>query len=116
MAERRKKSASCSIMKKTELSLAIKDYLNKNYKKNPSVKEIAEHFFVSVSTACHCFKADFGIGIKKYLTEKKMDEAKKFIENGENPKRVCQKLNYENYTTFYRNYKKHFGVSPSEKE
>ena len=45
-----------------------------------------------------------------------MDEAKKLIEKGESPKKACEKLNYENYTTFYRNYKKYFGVSPSDKE
>lgn len=116
MARKCKNISSNCVMKKTDLSLAIKQYLNENHKKNPSVKEIAEHFFVSVSTACHCFKADFGISIKKYLIEKKMDEAKKLIEKGESPKKACEKLNYENYTTFYRNYKKHFGVSPSDKE
>ena len=45
-----------------------------------------------------------------------MDEAKKLIKKGESPKKACEKLNYENYTTFYRNYKKYFGVSPSDKE
>lgn len=116
MAGRCKNISSNGVIKKTELSLAIKQYLNENHKKNLSVKEISDHFFVSVSTACHCFKADFGISIKKYLIEKKMDEAKKLIEKGESPKKVCEKLNYENYTTFYRNYRKHFGVSPSDKQ
>ncbi len=115
MVGKGKKNASHSVMRKTELSLAIKNYLNENYQNNPSIDEIAQRFFVSVSTACHCFKSDFGMGIKQYLIEKKMDEAKKLIESGEKPKKVCKKFNYENYTTFYRNYKKHFGVSPSEK-
>lgn len=110
-----KKKAANFTKNKADLSSSIKSYLNENYKNNPSIKEIAEHFFVSVSTACHCFKADFGISIKKYLTEKKMAEARSLIEKGEKPKKVCQNLGYDNYTTFYRNYKKHFGFSPLEK-
>ena len=96
----------------TELSANVMRYINENYKNKLRLADIANTFFVSVSTVCHYFKSDYGISIKQYIVKKRVTEAKKLIDEGMPAQAVCEKLGYERYTTFYRNYKDFFGVSP----
>ncbi len=98
------------------LSLDIMKYINDNYKSNLSLNKIADKFFVSVSTACHYFKEDFGISIKQYVVEKKMIEAKALVGKGYKAQDICEILGFDNYSTFFRAYRKRFGVSPSGKK
>lgn len=98
------------------LSAEIMKYINANYKDDINLNTIAKEFFISVSTACHYFKEDFGVSIKQYIIEKKMAEAKMLIDAGQKTQDVCAKLGFDNYSTFFRAYKKHFGVSPKGKE
>lgn len=97
------------------LSANIKTFIDENYKGSISIKVIADNFFISPSTACQYFKNDYNISIKKYINEKRMLEAKKLIEKGENFKSISSQLGFKNYSTFFRAYKKHFGASPSKK-
>lgn len=99
----------------TELSAKVMRYIDENYKKKLRLSDIADAFFVSVSTICHYFKLDYGMSIKKYIVEKRITEAKKLMDSGMSAQEVCESLGYERYTTFYRNYKYYFGVSPSGK-
>lgn len=96
------------------LAFEIMRHINENYKKNITLKEIAERFFVSPSTISHVFKADFGVSVKKYITEKRMNEIRALLKTGRKPMELSQEYGFFNYSTFYRSYCKYFGSSPSE--
>lgn len=95
------------------VSAKIMEYINKNYKTGISINEIAEELSFSVSTISHIFKKDFDVSIKKYVTEKRMNEIYTLLQKGEKPLSVADRFGFSNYSTFYRSFKTHFGLSPS---
>ena len=95
------------------ISLDIMNYINKNYKTKIALRDISEHFFLSPSSISHMFKDDFGISIKKYLNDKRMNEIKLRLQNGQKPQEVANEFGFSNYSTFYRGYMNHFGTAPS---
>ena len=95
------------------ISSEIMNYVNSNYQSNPSLKHIAEHFYMSVSSVSHIFKRDFGISLKRYLTEKRMNAIHTDLQNGKKPQETAEKFGFSNYATFYRSYCGYFGVPPS---
>ena len=96
------------------LSEEIMKYINENYLRDVSLNEIADKFFISVSGVSHIFKKNFGISIKKYMTDKRMNEARIYLQNGSTPQDTSEICGFDNYSTFYRSYVKQFGVAPSE--
>ncbi len=92
----------------------IMSYINENFTENITVDMLSKQFHISVSTLCHNFKESYGISIKKFIIEKRMNASNMALQQGEAPEEVCEKYGFSNYSTFYRDYKKYFGVSPSE--
>jgi len=51
--------------------------------------------------------------LKKYITEKRMNEIRICIQNGKKPQELSEEFGFSNYSTLYRSYCKHFGIPPS---
>jgi len=102
------------IAKVDNLPMKLIDYIDKNYTNNITLKTLAGQNFCSVSQICHIFKDSFGISIKQYLLQKRMEIAREKIKSGIDIKTVSENVGYTDYVTFYRAYKKYFGVSPKE--
>lgn len=106
------KEATNNLMK--PISFQIMDYINKNYTRTVTLDDIAKHFFLSVSSVSHIFKEEFGVSIKKYITEKRMKKIRECLQNGNKPQEVAAEFGFSNYSTFYRSYYKTFGIAPSQ--
>ena len=89
-------------------------YIDAHYTKHLNLEELSKQFNYSVSSLCSGFKKHFGTTIKKYITQKRMIGAKIDLQKGEPAEKICQKYGFCSYSTFFRCYKKHFGVAPSE--
>jgi len=96
------------------LSLNLIHYLDTHFAEPTDLTKLSQLFFCSVSTLCHTFRKDFGISIKKYIMQKRLHAANMALKEGGRPEEVGLKYGFTNYSTFYRDYKKQFGVSPSE--
>lgn len=96
------------------LSRDIVNYLNSHYTENIDLDMLSNKFHVSVSTLCHIFKKDFGITVKQYIMQKRLNAAKHYLDLGEGAEAVCEKVGFTNYSAFFRAYKKHFSASPSQ--
>ena len=90
-------------------------YINENLYTISDVSEIANALFVSESYLFRLFGKELHQTPKKYIMEKRLLLAKKMISMGEKAGAVAEQLGFGDYTTFYRNYTVHFGVSPTEK-
>lgn len=95
------------------ISSKIMEYINKNYKSNIALDDIAKHFFLSVSSVSHMFKDEFGVSVKKYILQKRMNEIRICLQNGKRAQEVSEEFGFSNYSTFYRSYCKYFGIPPS---
>lgn len=95
------------------LSQDIINYLNSHYTEDIDLDMLSKRFHVSVSSLCHIFKKDFGITVKQYLMQKRLNAAKLYLSLGEKAETVCEKVGFANYSAFFRAYKKQFSASPS---
>ena len=98
----------------SSLSLSLMNYINEHYTEQIDLNILSCKFHRSVSSLCHIFRNDFGISIKKYIILKRMHASYLALKNGKNPEQVSIDCGFSNYSTFYRAYKQHFGISPSE--
>ncbi len=79
-----------------------------------SVGELASELYVSPSYLAHIFKRDLLISIHRYILEKRLIQANERIQSGEKPTAVAAECGFQNYSAFYRQYKRMFGVSPAK--
>ncbi len=95
-----------------EKILAILAYVNEHLTEELSIDALAEKFFTSKYYLMHSFKKETGYTIGNYLAIKRLRFARDLISKGMPATRACFESGFQNYSTFFRAYKKHFGVSP----
>lgn len=92
------------------------EYVDKNYK-NPdfSLSHLAETFHYSTSYLSRIFKSELGINFMEYLLGRRMEAAKKLLEETDlSVNDIAAEVGYSNYTSFIKTFKKFFGVTPSD--
>jgi AraC-like DNA-binding protein len=94
------------------LTKRILKYINENLSKPLFVEDLAEHFFLSKSHIQNVFYQNMKIGVKSYIVQKKMLLAKELLQNGKKPYEVAVELGYNDYTTFYKNFRKYYHAPP----
>lgn len=92
----------------------ILDFINENIYKNITVEDIAKDCYLSEGHIHHIFKKELKTSPVNYIKMKKLAVAQKLLSFGTAPTEVAQKLGYEDYSVFYRNYVKYFNKKPSE--
>lgn len=96
------------------LRLAVA-YIDEHLEEKILLEELAKHTMRSCSSFCHLFEEKMKVSPKQYILQKKLAYANKLIGEGVPPTVAAIRIGYENYSSFYRIYLKHFGISPSEK-
>lgn len=96
--------------------LAIQRYISKHLEENLSLADIADKFFVSKEHLSRLFKKEVGISVQNYITEKKMEYAKSLLRNHRmiSISTIPAICGYNDLHYFYRIFKKHTGVTPSQ--
>jgi len=89
-------------------------YIDENFTDDISLDCIAKEFNYSVSHICHIFKESYGISIKQYTLQKRLNCVNAEILQGKKVQKVSQAYGFKNYPAFFRLYKKTFGTAPSK--
>lgn len=97
----------------TKLDAAL-DYINRNLHKQITAEGLAQQLFVSKSTLNQLFQKNLGTSIYQYILRRRLLQAKLLILQGESMGTVCEKCGFSDYATFYRAFKKMFGMAPNE--
>lgn len=97
-----------------ELHTLIFDYINQNITEDLTLDNIANTFFVSKYYIAHIFKDNMGISLHQYIIKKRLYSCRSAIAMGESITSVSEKYGFKDYTSFYRAFKKEYGISPKE--
>lgn len=89
-------------------------YIKENLTVLEGVEEVSRALYITKSHLHHLFADYLQLTPKKYITSKRLLLAQKRIRRGEKPTAVYSECGFEDYATFFRNYKKYFGYSPAE--
>lgn len=94
----------------------IKEFVSKNYQNDSlSIKDISEHVFLSSSYVCTIFKTETGKTLNQYLTEYRIEKAKKLLMDSRYKiTDISSKVGYNDGNYFGKTFKKQVGLSPSE--
>ena len=96
------------------VELEVKKYVKGHLSDNISVSNIAEELHFNPQYLMRAFKSKTGSSIVEYITQERMNMARKILKNTELPvKTVSNMVGYEDYAYFTRVFKKEVGESPT---
>ena len=89
------------------------EYIDENLTSITAVEDVSSALFISKSHLQHLFSKHLGKSPKRYMTEKRLLLAKREIAQGARSTEVYAKYGFSEYSSFFRAYKKAFGIPPS---
>ena len=92
------------------------DYIGEHITEKITLEDIASAAFVSKSTVCRIFKEKMHTTFKQYLLQKKISHAASLISLGIGANEAARIVGYENYTGFYKMYRKFLAKSPTDRK
>lgn len=99
---------------KNEITLRTKQFIDKNYTRTITLKEIADTLYVSQHYLSHLFKKELGDSPVNYLITRRIEEAKRLLAESDAPvHEVAARVGYGNDKYFSMLFKKVTGLSPS---
>jgi len=93
---------------------SVLEYLNIHFKEDLSVSSVAEKFNIDKSYLSHLFKEHTGVSLWTYVIYRRIQVFNTMLLQGGTAEENCYKVGFQNYSNFYRLYKKHMGISPSQ--
>lgn len=96
------------------LYLNLCDYINNHLDEDLSLETLAAFFYVSKYHISHVFKENMGISLHQYILKKRLQASKNGILSGTPFSQIIYQYGFHDYTSFYRAFKKEFGLSPTE--
>lgn len=87
-------------------------YINAHLTEDISVSDLAERFFFNENTLSRRFKNHAGMTIPEYIRQKRLTMARLCMYQGMNVTDAGSASGFSDYTTFYRAFRKTYGISP----
>lgn len=99
---------------KAELIDEITAYIEKHLEDKITLQQTAHHFLVSQSTVSHLFSQKLNVSFYRWVTQRRLIAAKNLIQEGVVLEKIAEMVGFGDYTTFYKAFKKEYGISPSQ--
>ena len=95
------------------LIVRLLNYISEHIHEPLTVPQLAQQMSVSAGYLHQHFVKHMKMTPKQYITQQKLLLAQQALKNNANPTEICRLYGFRSYSTFYRNYQKIFGSSPS---
>ena len=93
----------------------IKNIVELDYRRDIGLDYVADKVNLSPTYVSYLFKKETGQTLVKYITDKKMDRAKKMLgDRNLKIMQVAKSCGYENQSYFNKLFKNYFGVTPKQ--
>ena len=89
-------------------------YLNDHYTEDIQISRIADAFNLNKSYLSHQFKEHVGMSLWNYVILKRIYAFNDLVRNGFFIENACWQVGFQNYSNFFRLYKKHMGITPMQ--
>ncbi len=101
--------------KKLDTFHHIVDYLDRHYREDLGISELATHFNMSPSYFAHFFKQYAQKSVIEYVNETRIMQAKNFLEKEDIPiSEIALRVGFSDINYFSRKFKAVTGITPTE--
>lgn len=107
-------SASVMRAERPDLLERILAYLEEHLAERITLADVAKHFYISQSTISQLFRQKMNVSFYRFVTQRRLIAAKALIQNNEYLEQVGQLVGFADYSTFYRAFRKEYGISPRQ--
>ena len=90
------------------------NYIEKNLDEDLSLEYLANEFYLSKYHIAHVFKKNTGLSIHNFITKKRLAACIEAILSNTDISSACHQCGFKDYSSFYRAFKKEYGMSPRE--
>ncbi len=93
---------------------SVSSYIDTHIQNTISVDELAQQVHMSKYHFLRKFKELTGVTVHSFITNKRLIHAVSGLKRGDSITQVYQESGFTDYSTFLRNFKKAFGISPGK--
>ena len=89
-------------------------YINEHLNEKLTLEQLAQQVNYSESYICHLFKKLTNKTLVSYIQEKRIEQAAILIRQGVPVNQAAERVGFNNYSYFYKSFKKLKGCGPAD--
>lgn len=99
---------------KDRMIVSITKYLQNHLQEDVSLNVLAQEFHLNAQYISQLFKSEIGVGFLTYLTNIRIEHAKKLLSTDDAISDISDQCGYNDYRVFTKVFKKKEGITPSQ--